>query len=169
MDVVEEFDGQVVGKKYCVWPPCSLSTSLSLSVFGVLKELITIVLANQARGDPITPTNISGFMLCSAGILVYQMARAALRQKEADAAQQARRGGGGDAPRASSSWPSSLICLRRRSSSSPRDCATWSSPPLKPAGTPEGNTADNGPRQFISAKTWDTLWSTCALTIMTNR
>ena len=68
---------------FCEFGLVRLTSSLSLSVFGVLKELITIVLANQARGDPLTPTNVTGFMLCSAGILLYQMARARMRSVEA--------------------------------------------------------------------------------------
>ena len=59
---------------FCEFGLVRLTSSLSLSVFGVIKELITIVLAAASRGDPISPTNMSGFMLCSAGILVYHAA-----------------------------------------------------------------------------------------------
>ena len=59
---------------FCEFGLVRLTSSLSLSVFGVLKELITIILASKARGDQITLTNISGFVLCSAGILLYQTA-----------------------------------------------------------------------------------------------
>ena len=47
----------------------------------MLKELITIA-ANQARGDPLTPTNVTG--LCPLRWnLLYQMARARMRSAEA--------------------------------------------------------------------------------------
>ena len=59
---------------FCEFGLVRLTSSLSLSVFGVLKELITIVLAATARGDNISPTNILGFGLCSAGVLLYQSA-----------------------------------------------------------------------------------------------
>ena len=51
---------------FCEFGLVRLSSSLTLAVFGVLKELLTIIIAAAARGDPLTPTNLSGFTLCGA-------------------------------------------------------------------------------------------------------
>ncbi len=56
---------------YCEFGLVRLSSSLSLSVFGVLKELLTILAAAATRGDIVTPTNLGGFLLCAVGILTY--------------------------------------------------------------------------------------------------
>jgi drug/metabolite transporter (DMT)-like permease len=62
----------VFGLLFCEFGLVRLTSSLSLSVLGVAKELVTIVAAAYTRGDSITPTNLSGFLLCAAGILAYQ-------------------------------------------------------------------------------------------------
>ena len=57
----------------CEFGLVRLTSSLTLSLLGVAKELITILVAGAARGDIVTPTNLSGFLLCAAGILGYQV------------------------------------------------------------------------------------------------
>ena len=57
---------------FCEFGLVRLTSSLSLSVLGVAKELMTILVAAYTRGDQITPTNLAGFLMCAAGILAYQ-------------------------------------------------------------------------------------------------
>lgn len=52
-----------------------LTSSLSLSVLGILKELCTILLAGLVRGDRLTPTNMGGFVICSVGVMLYQCSK----------------------------------------------------------------------------------------------
>ena len=82
---------------FCEFGLVRLTSSLSLSVFGVFKELITIVLASQARGDAITPLNMAGFLLCAIGVLLYQMLRASAERAAKRGEVTPRRGGGGRA------------------------------------------------------------------------
>lgn len=56
---------------FCEFGLVRLTSSLSVSVLGVAKELVTIMAAAATRGDEITPTNLSGFLLCTVGILTY--------------------------------------------------------------------------------------------------
>ena len=56
---------------FCEFALVRLTSSLSVSVLGVAKELVTILVAAATRGDEITPTNVSGFLLCTVGILAY--------------------------------------------------------------------------------------------------
>ena len=48
-----------------------LTSSLTLSILGILKELLTILLAAVTRGDHLTVVNLSGFAICSLGVLMY--------------------------------------------------------------------------------------------------
>ena len=52
-----------------------LTSSLSLSVLGILKELCTILLAGLVRGDRLTSTNMGGFVICSVGVMLYQCSK----------------------------------------------------------------------------------------------
>ena len=61
---------------FCEFGLVRLTSSLSLSVFGVVKELLTILVAAAARGDIITPTNLAGFFICAGGMLAYHSSKA---------------------------------------------------------------------------------------------
>ena len=61
---------------FCEFGLVRLTSSLALSLLGVVKELITICLAAGARGDVITPTNLSGFFLCATGGVAFALLRA---------------------------------------------------------------------------------------------
>ena len=52
-----------------------LTSSLTLSIFGVLKEIITVLLAVWL-GDHFSPVNAVGVVLCIAGNIVYFSKRA---------------------------------------------------------------------------------------------
>lgn len=47
-----------------------LTSSLTLSILGILKELLTILLAGGLRGEPLTVVNCAGFGICSFGVLL---------------------------------------------------------------------------------------------------
>ena len=64
----------------------SLTSSLSLSILGILKELLTIALAGGLRGEPLTVMNLAGFVICSFGALLYHFVR---QRKEAVASMRA--------------------------------------------------------------------------------
>ena len=49
----------------------NLTSSLTLSILGILKELVTILLAAATRGDMLNAVNLSGFAICSFGVLLY--------------------------------------------------------------------------------------------------
>lgn len=49
------------------------TSSLSLSVFGVIKELLTIVIASFALGERPTLLNLVGFAVCAGGVLAYHV------------------------------------------------------------------------------------------------
>ena len=59
-----------------------LTSSLSLSVLGILKELCTILLAGLVRGDRLTWTNVGGFVICSVGVMLYQCSKNGLCKTE---------------------------------------------------------------------------------------
>uniref|UniRef100_A0A7S1XM77 Sugar phosphate transporter domain-containing protein n=2 Tax=Phaeomonas parva TaxID=124430 RepID=A0A7S1XM77_9STRA len=54
--------------EYCL---VNLASSLSLSVLGILKELVTIVLAVMIFHDVLTTTNVIGFCVATLGIMTY--------------------------------------------------------------------------------------------------
>jgi len=51
------------------------TSSLSLSIFGMFKELVTILLAAFTVGDVLSPNLVVGFSLTVVGILAYHYAR----------------------------------------------------------------------------------------------
>jgi solute carrier family 35 protein C2 len=53
----------------------NLTSSLTLSILGILKELLTLALASGVRGEPLTALNMAGFALCSFGALLYHCIR----------------------------------------------------------------------------------------------
>ena len=67
---------------FCEFGLVRLTSSLSLAVIGVLKELITIVISSHARGDNITILNACGFAMCATGVLIYQGARVKSKSRE---------------------------------------------------------------------------------------
>uniref|UniRef100_H2YKG4 Sugar phosphate transporter domain-containing protein n=1 Tax=Ciona savignyi TaxID=51511 RepID=H2YKG4_CIOSA len=49
----------------------SNTSSLTLSVSGILKEIVTLLLATSYNGDQLTPLNWGGFALCIFGICLH--------------------------------------------------------------------------------------------------
>ena len=57
-----------------------LASSLTLSVAGILKELLTVGFSVLLFGDRLSPANCLGLLLCVSGIAGYQRLKA--REKE---------------------------------------------------------------------------------------
>jgi solute carrier family 35 protein C2 len=51
----------------------NLTSSLTLSILGIVKELLTIALAGGIRGERLTVINLAGFGICSFGVLLYHL------------------------------------------------------------------------------------------------
>lgn len=47
------------------------SSSLTLSIAGIFKEVVTLYLAAAVNGDQYSPTNIAGLVICLAGICLH--------------------------------------------------------------------------------------------------
>ncbi|KAL5108185.1 hypothetical protein TcWFU_009392 [Taenia crassiceps] len=47
------------------------SSSLTLSIAGIFKEVVTLYLAATVNGDKYSPTNIAGLVMCLAGICLH--------------------------------------------------------------------------------------------------
>ncbi|KAM3179216.1 hypothetical protein ACTXT7_001070 [Hymenolepis weldensis] len=47
------------------------SSSLTLSITGILKEVVTLYLAAAVNGDVYSPLNIAGLIICLAGICLH--------------------------------------------------------------------------------------------------
>lgn len=52
-----------------------LTSSLTLSILGIVKELCTIVLAGAVCGESLTATNMGGFSVVSLGALLYHVSK----------------------------------------------------------------------------------------------
>ena len=48
-----------------------LTSSLTLSIFGILKELATIALSALLLGDALNASNLAGFAICIGGAALY--------------------------------------------------------------------------------------------------
>ena len=81
---------------FCEFGLVQLTSSLTLSVLGVAKELITILIASSMRGDAITPTNLMGFLLCATGILSYRLGASKTKEDDALLPQQSKMRAGAD-------------------------------------------------------------------------
>ena len=57
----------------CEYALVSLTSSLSLSVLGVLKELTTILVASLYLGDELSAFSLLGFTVVACGVLVYHV------------------------------------------------------------------------------------------------
>lgn len=53
-----------------------LTSSLSLSILGILKEFVTILLAGWTRHEAVTPLKVVGFLICSSGAFLYHLSKA---------------------------------------------------------------------------------------------
>mmetsp|Transcript_16062 Transcript_16062/g.49076 ORF Transcript_16062/g.49076 Transcript_16062/m.49076 type:complete len:355 (+) Transcript_16062:717-1781(+) len=73
--------------EYCL---VNLASSLSLSVLGILKELVTIVLAVMIFHDVLTTTNVIGFCVATLGIMTYNCHKLAKQSSRDRAAATAR-------------------------------------------------------------------------------
>uniref|UniRef100_A0A914UMJ9 Sugar phosphate transporter domain-containing protein n=1 Tax=Plectus sambesii TaxID=2011161 RepID=A0A914UMJ9_9BILA len=60
------------------------TSGLTLNIFGILKEIITLALAHQYNGDRFSPVNIIGLLLCISGILLHVVLKALARSNEAE-------------------------------------------------------------------------------------
>lgn len=49
----------------------SISSSLTLSISGIAKELCTLIIATKVGSDVLTPTNWLGFLVCICGICIH--------------------------------------------------------------------------------------------------
>merc|ERR1711967_201001 len=52
-----------------------LTSSLTLSILGILKEFATILLAGFARHEAMTPMKLGGVVVCSMGVLLYHVSK----------------------------------------------------------------------------------------------
>ena len=52
-----------------------LASSLTLSVAGIFKEVLTVLASVAMFGDVLTPTRIAGLVVCLLGIGAYQVTR----------------------------------------------------------------------------------------------
>jgi len=73
--------------EYCL---VNLASSLSLSVLGILKELVTIILAVMILNDKLTTTNVIGFCVATLGIMAYNCHKLAKTSRHDRAAATAR-------------------------------------------------------------------------------
>ena len=64
------------------------TSSLTLSVFGVVKEMLTIGIASIALGEAISVLNIVGFAICAGGVLLYHGVVFLSDKAEAEAAME---------------------------------------------------------------------------------
>ena len=64
------------------------TSSLTLSVFGVVKEMLTIGIASIALGEAISVLNIVGFAICAGGVLLYHGVVFLSDRAEAEAAME---------------------------------------------------------------------------------
>lgn len=58
------------------------TSSLTLSVAGIVKEICTLVLAVQWNGDEMTPINLAGLSLCLGGIICHVIHKAVKTNNE---------------------------------------------------------------------------------------
>lgn len=61
-----------------------LTSSLTVSIFAVVKELVTVLVA-VAAGDTLSPINMVGLVLCALGNIVYFLKRTKEREEEMEA------------------------------------------------------------------------------------
>eukprot|EP00966_Prymnesium_polylepis_P196423 4551999-Prymnesium_polylepis.1 len=52
-----------------------LTSSLTLSILGILKEFITILMAGWAKGEPLTAMKLTGFFLCASGAVLHHVVK----------------------------------------------------------------------------------------------
>ena len=52
-----------------------LTSSLTLSIFGILKELATIALSALLLGDALNASNLAGFAICIGGAALYNYSK----------------------------------------------------------------------------------------------
>ena len=57
-----------------------MTSSLSLSIAAVAKELLLIVVSVAALHDAVTPTNAGGFALTASGVVAYNVHKCAQRR-----------------------------------------------------------------------------------------
>ena len=69
-----------------------LASSLTLSVAGVLKELLTVAASVALLGESLTSSRAAGLLLCLGGILAYQRLKAREVRTAAAAAPSGRSG-----------------------------------------------------------------------------
>ena len=50
-----------------------LTSSLTLSILGILKEFVTILMAGWAKGEPLSAMKLTGFLTCSSGAVLYHV------------------------------------------------------------------------------------------------
>jgi uncharacterized membrane protein YgcG len=60
----------------------ALTSSLSMAIFGVLKELLAIVLAAAALGERLTVLNMVGFAICVGGVFCYHGTKGAKEMED---------------------------------------------------------------------------------------
>ena len=102
----------IFGLLLCEFALVGLTSSLSLSIFGVLKELCAIVLAAVFLGDRLSRLATAGLAVCIAGILVYHSAKAqeqarGLEQMVAESRSKAASVAAGAAPNDPDEGPNS--------------------------------------------------------------
>ena len=57
------------------------TSSITLNIVGILKELVTLVLAHFINHDAVSFVNLCGLVLCVCGIVVHAHARASVLSK----------------------------------------------------------------------------------------
>ena len=73
-----------------------LTSSLTLSIFGILKELATIALSALLLGDALNASNLAGFAICIGGAALYNYSKRGGGGAHGGAEGGAASGGGGD-------------------------------------------------------------------------
>ncbi|CAD5211465.1 unnamed protein product [Bursaphelenchus xylophilus] len=65
------------------------TSGITLNILGIIKEVITLLLAHQLHGDRITPLNIMGLGLTLTGMLIHGMTKTAAQQRKHSRLQNA--------------------------------------------------------------------------------
>ena len=73
-----------------------LTSSLTLSIFGILKELATIALSALLLGDALNASNLAGFAICIGGAALYNYSKRGGGGAHGGAEGGAVSGGGGE-------------------------------------------------------------------------